>query len=203
MYKINKKQVTTLILAGGKSTRMDGQDKGLLNVEGKYIINYIINIAEKYSKKIIVNVNRNFEKYEAMGLVICKDVLDDFQGPLAGIYSGLMMIDTEYMITLPCDGPFIRDIFFKKMISSDNNADINVAHDGKRIQPVYCMIKKSVTNNLEGFLKTDQRKIDKWFENNITNLIDFSQYNEMFVNINDKNELEKYKKQILNNIKNE
>ncbi|MBH44463.1 MAG: molybdenum cofactor guanylyltransferase [Gammaproteobacteria bacterium] len=203
MYKINKKQVTTLILAGGKSTRMDGQDKGLLNVEGKYIINYIINIAEKYSKKIIVNVNRNFEKYEAMGLVICKDVLDDFQGPLAGIYSGLMMIDTEYMITLPCDGPFIRDIFFKKMISSDNNADINVAHDGKRIQPVYCMIKKSVTNNLESFLKTDQRKIDKWFENNITNLIDFSQYNEMFVNINDKNELEKYKKQILNNIKNE
>ena len=203
MYKINKKQVTTLILAGGKSTRMDGQGKGILNVEGKYIINYIINIAEKYSKKIIVNVNRNFEKYEAMGLVICKDVLDDFQGPLAGIYSGLMMIDTEYMITLPCDGPFIRDIFFKKMISSDNNADINVAHDGKRIQPVYCMIKKSVTNNLEGFLKTDQRKIDKWFENNITNLIDFSQYNEMFVNINDKNELEKYKKQILNNIKNE
>ncbi|MBS83332.1 MAG: molybdenum cofactor guanylyltransferase [Gammaproteobacteria bacterium] len=203
MNKIKKNQLTTLILAGGKATRMEGIDKGLMSIDGNYIINYISNIAKKYSKDVIVNVNRNFEKYESMGMVICKDIKKGFQGPLAGIHSGLLMIDTEYMITVPCDGPFIKDIFFEKMISLNDNYDINVAHDGKRIQPVYSMYKKKLVNNLEDFLKTDQRKIDLWFKKNSTNLVDFSQYIEMFVNINDTNELEKYKNQILDNIKND
>ena len=61
MNKIKKNQLTTLILAGGKATRMEGIDKGLMSIDGNYIINYISNIAKKYSKDVIVNVNRNFD----------------------------------------------------------------------------------------------------------------------------------------------
>ena len=78
------------------------------------------------------------------------------------------------------------------MIEIEKGFNINVAYDGDRIQPVYSLINCDLINSLDQFLKTGQRKIDKWYSNCSTNKIDFSDDKKMFININDQNELKKY-----------
>ena len=192
MTRIEKNQLTTLILAGGKSSRMGGVDKGLLKINDKYLVCHLESLAKKYSNDVLVNVNRNIDTYESLGLNICKDFIDDFQGPLAGMYTGLRLAKTKYIITMPCDGPFVKKNYFQKMIEIEEGFNINVAYDGDRIQPVYSLINCDLINSLDQFLKTGQRKIDKWYSNCSTNQIDFSDDKEMFININDQNELKKY-----------
>ena len=202
MTKINKNNLTALILAGGKSSRMKGQDKGLLKIGNNYLITYLNSLSKIFCSKVFVNINRNEEIYKEFGLTTCCDITENYQGPLAGIYTGLKKCKTEYLITLPCDGPFIDKRYFKKMLVLENNYDISVAYDGERLQPVYCLIRKSLEKNLEIFLRSGERKIDKWFNLIKFKMIDFSNSKEMFVNINDEKELFKYKNKIRNILEN-
>ncbi len=202
MIEINKKQLTALILAGGKSSRMNGDDKGLMKFNDDFLIRYLHSLASKFCNNVLVNVNRNFVRYKDFGFTLCSDLIDGYQGPLAGMYTGLEKARTDYLITLPCDGPFIDESYFKKMILLNKGFDINVAFDGKRIQPVYCLLKKDLRKSLQSFLDSGQRKIDKWFELCSVNSVDFSYNEEMFININDKVEFDKYKNKIEKVLKN-
>ena len=201
MVDINKSQLTALILAGGQSSRMDGKDKGLMKIDNKFVIQHLHTLANKFCENVLVNVNRNFNKYKDFGFNTCSDLIDGYQGPLAGIYTGLKQTNTDYLITLPCDGPFINESYFKKMIKLDENFDINVAFDGHRLQPVYCLLKKNLGESLGLFLQSGERKIDKWFELCSVNLINFSNNEEIFININNKEEFNKYKNKIKNILK--
>tara|TARA_B100001750_G_C15478270_1_gene583872 strand:+ start:730 stop:1335 length:606 start_codon:yes stop_codon:yes gene_type:complete len=198
MFEINKKQLTALILAGGKSSRMEGNDKGLMRFNDKFLIQHLHSLAERFCSNVLVNVNRNFNEYKRFGFNICKDLISDYQGPLAGMYTGLEQTNTDYLITLPCDGPFINESYFKKMVLLDKGFDINVAFDGNRIQPVYCLLRKDLRKSLKSFLESGERKIDKWFDLCSVNSIDFSKNEEMFVNINNKEEFNKYKNKVQN-----
>ncbi|MEC9205662.1 MAG: molybdenum cofactor guanylyltransferase MobA [Pseudomonadota bacterium] len=196
MLEIDKKQLTALILAGGKSSRMEGNDKGLMKFNEKFLIQHLHSLANKFCNNVLVNANRNLDEYRAFGFTICNDLIDGYQGPLAGMYTGLEQAKTDYLITLPCDGPFINESYFKKMILLEKDFDINVAFDGNRVQPVYCLLRKDLKKSLKLFLESGQRKIDKWFESCSVNLIDFSNDEKMFININDKLEFNKYKNKI-------
>ena len=196
MVEIDKKQLTALILAGGKSSRMEGNDKVLLQINNKYIIQYLHSLAEKFCTDVLVNVNKNVDQYNDLGFNTCEDLMTGFQGPLAGMYTGLQKSKTEYLITLPCDGPFINESYFKKMILLDKESDINVAFDGKRLQPVYCLIRKGMSKSLESFLQSGERKIDKWFDSYSIHHVDFSNNEDLFININSEEDLNKYKNRI-------
>ena len=84
------------------------------------------------------------------------------------------------------------------MVLLDKGFDINVAFDGNRIQPVYCLLRKDLRKSLKSFLESGERKIDKWFDLCSVNSIDFSKNEEMFVNINNKEEFNKYKNKVQN-----
>ena len=158
---INKEDITIVILAGGKSERMNGQDKGLMQINKKYVIKHLYNICKEYSDEIYVNANRNINIYNEMGLITWQDILEDYQGPLSGIYTSLFNTKTKYLITLPCDGPLLSHTYFERMTNISTDFDIRTAHNGDRIQPVYSLIKKDLLNNLKSFIDTGQRKIDK------------------------------------------
>ncbi len=98
-----------------------------------------------------------------MGLTVWKDELDGYQGPLAGMYTGIIRSATEYILTFPCDGPFVSEVFFERMLIADNSFEIRSAHDGQRIQPVYSLLRKGLKDSLKSFIDSGQRKIDKWY----------------------------------------
>ena len=196
MIEIDKNQLTALILAGGKSSRMKGLDKGLIKIKDKYLIQHLCSFSQTYCTDVLVNANKNLDIYNNLGFKVCVDSMSGYLGPLAGMYTGLKESHTEYLITLPCDGPFINESYFKKMILLEDDSDINVAFDGERLQPVYCLIKKSLLGSLEKFLDSGERKIDKWFELCSVNTINFENNKDLFININNKEDLNKYKEKI-------
>ena len=181
-----KSDVTGVILAGGQARRMGGQDKGLVMLDGKPMIELIIDILKPQTAKLLINANRNHDLYSRYGLELVADELSGFCGPLAGMASALKIINTGYMVTAPCDSPFIPlDLVHRLSESLKNKSvDISVAHDGERIQPVFCMLKKTLLQSLVDYLVAGDRKIDRWFEQHDFTMVDFSDKPETFENIN-------------------
>ena len=183
---LNKHNVTAVILAGGKGRRMDGKDKGLVELANRPLIEYVIDAIKPQVETIMLNANRNQEQYSRYGYPVVSDTLIDYQGPLAGFICAMKRSTTSHIVTLPCDGPFVPGDLVERLISSlnDNSAEIAVAHDGERMQPVYSLIPVALSDSLDAFLESGERKIDLWYKQHRVALADFSDCPETFRNIN-------------------
>lgn len=178
--------ITAVILAGGKARRMDGEDKGLITLHGRPMIDYIIQALQPQAGRILVNANRNAERYAAFGLPVIADMLGDYFGPLVGMASGMNATDTSFIVTAPCDSPIIPDNLVETLYHAlqENRADISVAHDGVRMQPVFALLRCSLLSSLLAYLHGGGRKIDSWYAQQPLALADFSGLPETFLNLN-------------------
>lgn len=184
---IDREQITALVLAGGKSRRMGGRDKGLLPFGGGLLVSHIIDLIRPQVGQVMISANRHADEYAAFGLPVLPDPLADFQGPLAGFLAGLEAMTTDYLLTLPCDGPFLVANLADRLadgITKSDGADIAVAHDGKRLQPVYALLHRRTLPSLKQALSEGERKIDRWFPRQAYVTVDFSDIPEQFNNIN-------------------
>ncbi len=200
---INKNDITAVIIAGGKGSRLGGQDKGLLEINGKPMIEHILQRIKPQARHIVINANRNTARYGRYGYPVIKDSLDNFQGPLAGFSAAMNRVTSKYIVTLPCDNPQPADDLVARFIAASNTAAKNsnglvVAHDGYRLQPVYALIPLSLHLNLKHFLEGNGRQIRQWYATMSYNIADFSDKPETFININTEQqhqELEKHEQQ--------
>lgn len=184
---IDREQITALVLAGGKSRRMGGRDKGLLPFGDGLLVSHIIDLIRPQVGQVMISANRHADEYAAFGLPVLPDPLADFQGPLAGFLAGLEAMTTDYLLTLPCDGPFLVANLADRLadgITKSDGADIAVAHDGKRLQPVYALLHRRTLPSLKQALSEGERKIDRWFPRQAYVTVDFSDIPEQFNNIN-------------------
>lgn len=186
MPNSTKQQVTAVILTGGRGRRMGGQDKGLIMFAGQPLVKHILAIITQQVAAVMINANRNEETYATYGHKVVSDELNGFQGPLAGFSVALQAATTPFIAVLPCDGPNIPDNLVERLMNIliDEDADIAVAHDGERMQPVYALIKTTLQSDLLQFLSTGERKIDRWYAQHKTALADFSDMPTIFDNIN-------------------
>ena len=189
--KIQKDDISIAILSGGKSSRMDYEDKGLIEFNGFSVLSRIVKLSCKYSNDVFVITNNNVNEYKKLHPHIHSDILDDYQGPLSGIYTALSKCKNKHVIILPCDGPFIKEDYFEKLINYGKDHNILVVKTGDRLQPVYARLASSLKENLKVFLETGERKIDKWYTACGYKDIYFEQSDEMFININSKDDIEK------------
>ncbi|MCK5665426.1 MAG: NTP transferase domain-containing protein, partial [Thiotrichaceae bacterium] len=118
----------------------------------------------------------------------------DFQGPLAGFVATMSSVTTDYILTLPCDGPVITENYVVKMLQGLNRteADLAIASDGSRMQPVYALIPVNLKSSLNQFLASGERKIDLWYQQHDFTLVEFEADSEFFTNINTPQDLKKY-----------
>jgi molybdenum cofactor guanylyltransferase len=178
--------ITGVILAGGKGRRMGGQDKGLLPLNGKPLIEYVVQALSQQVSSLLINANRNTERYARYGYPVIDDELSGYQGPLAGFAAALEAIETDYIVTLPCDAPVVPPDLVERLGAAlvQKDADIAVAHDGVRMQPVYALIPRLLRASLLEFLDTGERKIDRWYARHRVALADFSDAPDAFRNLN-------------------
>ena len=157
--------ITGVILAGGKARRMGGEDKGLITLQGKPLIDYIVTALQPQVGNMIINANRNPAQYGACGLPVVADMLGDYFGPLVGMATGMHNTDKSYIVTVPCDSPFIPDTLVEILYRAlhEKQADISVAHDGARMQPVFAMLRCELLPSLLAYLDEGGRKIDSWY----------------------------------------
>ncbi|MES9925377.1 MAG: molybdenum cofactor guanylyltransferase MobA [Candidatus Thiodiazotropha endolucinida] len=178
--------VTAVILAGGRGRRMGGEDKGLIELNGRPLVQHVISAIQPQVATILINANRNQERYAAFGYPVIADSLLDYQGPLAGFIAAMHAVETEDMLTLPCDGPLVPPDLVERLYEARQSAgaDIAVAHDGDRLQPVYALIPKRLADSLQRYLDRGDRKIDLWYEEHRVAHADFSDIPRTFINVN-------------------
>jgi len=179
-------QVTGVILAGGLARRMGGQDKGLIDLGSRPMAAHILDAIAPQVSAVLINANRNLKRYRELGVPVVSDRLEGFQGPLSGMASALRAARTEWILTLPCDSPFVPPDFAIRMSHAreDAAADLAVASDGERLQPVFALLSRALLPSLEGFLTEGERKIDRWFARHRMATVSFADRPDAFINVN-------------------
>lgn len=179
-------EITGVILAGGKGRRMQGKDKGLIELNGKLLIQHVISAIAPQVGQLVINANRNLQDYADLGYPVVRDSMADYQGPLAGFLATMDSVDTQELVTVPCDGPSLPGDLVQRLVAEREQAaaDIAVAHDGRRLQPVYALLPTRLKHDLKAFLDAGGRKIDLWYARHNVVQVDFSDSAEAFVNIN-------------------
>jgi len=168
MTAIPREQITGLVLAGGRGSRMGGVDKGLQNHRGLPLALHALLRLQPQVGEAMINANRNLAAYESMGVPVWPDALPDYPGPLAGLMTGLEHCETPYLVTVPCDTPNFPEDLVARLADALVAADAELAmaeslEDGQvRTQPVFCLVKTELAESLVAFLHAGERKVDRW-----------------------------------------
>jgi molybdopterin-guanine dinucleotide biosynthesis protein A len=161
---INQKEISGLILAGGRGTRMGGIDKGLQVHLGLPLAQHALERLSPQVGALMLNANRNLPTYQAMGVPVWQDEMPEFPGPLAGMLAGLMHCDTPYLVTVPCDSPNFPTDLVARLARGlvDASADLATAYTREagelRAQPVFCLIRIELRDSLRAFIESGERK---------------------------------------------
>lgn len=147
--------------------------------------------------RLMINANQNLPAYAAICDEVWPDVLDGFAGPLAGLQSGLLHCQTPYLVSVPCDSPFLPLDLVGRLQHAllQQDADLAVAVTGpaeqRQPQPVFSLMKTAVLPHLSAFLQSGGRKFDAWYATLKVAEVAFSDENA-FRNINTLDDLHKF-----------
>ena len=183
-----------MILAGGKGSRMDGRDKGLVKLQGRYMIEHVINALRPQATGLIISANRNLQEYEKLGYPVISDDMPGFNGPLAGILSALKYIQTPYLLCAPCDVPGLPTDVALRLAKAmeEQQGELAVVDDGKHLHPTCSLIPKSLEQDLREYLSTGERKLRSWCQSHRLAVADYSDAPACFSNINNMLELKQF-----------
>ena len=184
---IDTHDITGLILAGGRGSRMGGVDKGLQNFRGLPLALHTLMRLQPQVGDVMINANRNLAAYESFGVPVWPDGLADYAGPLAGFLTGLERCETPWLLTVPCDTPLFPPDLAARLAQAAmrEGADIAMAaapeadeRDGTvrvRTQPVFCLLRVTLLESLVRFTQGGGRKIDRWTEQHACAVVPFDQ----------------------------
>lgn len=181
--------VTGLILAGGAGRRVSGRDKGLIEWQGKTLVAHVVQALQCQVGELLISCNRNEDIYRGFGLQLVSDQREDFQGPLAGIESAAALVDTPFLVVVPCDTPGLPGDLVDRLLAplqdpSGDTADISFVHDGKRGQYLCAAMHSKVLASLSDYLDSGQRAVRHWYSQHRVTAVDFSDQQRAFENYN-------------------
>jgi len=168
---MDRHDITGLVLAGGRGSRMGGVDKGLVWHQGRPLAEHAVTRLAPQVGTVMVSANRHLDRYEAMGV---SAVLPDggavgaFEGPLAGVLAGLLRCETPWLATVPCDSPYFPDNLVLRLSQAleTEGAQLSMAAIRQGAvthpQPVFCLLHRDLAHSLKAFLASGQGKSGLW-----------------------------------------
>ncbi|MEJ8821480.1 molybdenum cofactor guanylyltransferase MobA [Variovorax humicola] len=177
--------ITGLVLAGGRGSRMGGVDKGLQTFNGTPLARHAVQRLGPQVGRMVINANRNLPTYESFGVPVWPDGIADYAGPLAGFLTGLERCQTPWLLTVPCDTPLFPPDLASRLADALAQADAEIAmvsapepqDEGGppvlRAQPVFCLLPVNLLASLREFTVAGGRKIDAWTARHRTVLVPF------------------------------
>jgi molybdenum cofactor guanylyltransferase len=188
---IAQADVTGVVLAGGRGRRMGNADKGLVELDGRPLVAHVVARLRPQVADVVVNANRNQDRYAALGHRVVQDSIPDYAGPLAGLHAGMSAASTEYVVTAPCDSPFLPFDLVARLAAAFEGVplDLAVARTFDQPHPVFSLARRALLPHLAAFLENGGRKIDAWYATLRTAEVRFDDEAEAFRNINTAAEL--------------
>ena len=153
--------ITGVIQAGGKSVRMGGQPKALLELGGRRIIDRVIDVVRAVADELLIVTNTP-ELYAGLGLPMAADIFPD-HGSLGGIYSGLKAAPGEAAFTVACDMPFLLPEVARLVTSRADRADVVLPRVGGQFETLHACYAKGCLAPMEARLRAGQLKIIGFF----------------------------------------
>ena len=156
-----------VILAGGRSSRMGGPRKALLELDGRPLLEHVMHRLQAHTEPLLISSEGENRDFDDFGLKQVPDLLPGYRGPLMGLYSALQYLSDEShdkgLILCPCDAPFIPDNLVEvlcKAGSGENKPVVAVSYQGV-LQPTFSLwqihhlplIRETVVNKGKGGLK--------------------------------------------------
>lgn len=186
MAAIAVRDITGVILAGGRGRRFGGADKGLLLLRGRPLIEHVIEALRSQVGGLLVNANRNPERYAACGCRVLPDTVTDHPGPLAGMLSALRAAETPYVLSAPCDVPFPPADLAVRLVAAlaRERSQAAVAVCRGQMQPVFALLHRALADDLQEYLDRGGREVGEWLRREHAAWADFSDRPQAFVNVN-------------------
>ncbi len=152
------KDITGIILAGGKSSRM-GAEKGLLPLEGKPFVQHIIEALQSIAKEIII-VSSNSE-YDTFGVKRIEDIIPE-SGPIAGLHTGLTNSETKNNLVVSCDVPLVTTSLLRKLFQFETeDYDIVQFEAERKTIPLIALYKKRCAQKCLKLLSKGEKRLRK------------------------------------------
>jgi molybdopterin-guanine dinucleotide biosynthesis protein A len=165
MHAPNRAEVTGLVLAGGRASRMGGLDKGLVAFGGRSLVERVIERIRPQVGELLISANRNIDRYRAFGFPVLLDEaggLEPFPGPLAGLLAGLRAARTRWVAAVPCDAPFLPADLVVRLAASLGASRAAFACVGDRAEPVFCLLRADLAEDLAAALADGERRTGAW-----------------------------------------
>jgi len=181
-----------VLLAGGRGSRMEGQDKGLVKLGGRALAEHGLRILRPQVSRVVISANRNLQLYARFGHAVVSDRIEGFAGPLAGIQAVMTQVAAPWYLVLPCDVPFPPDDLRERLAGALRNqgARVACAADGTRIHPTVALLSRSVLEPLTHYLAAGGRKVLSFYESLGLAMAEWSEPAAAFRNFNRRVELE-------------
>lgn len=154
--------VSGVIQAGGRSTRMGRRPKALMELGGRPIIERVLAALAPAVDDVLVVTNTP-ELYAFLGLPMVADVYPD-HGSLGGIYSGLKAAGGQAALTVACDMPFLHSEIVKLVAGRAGEGDVVIPRVGSQLEPMHAAYGKPCLPHIEERLIAGQLKIVDLFE---------------------------------------
>lgn len=156
--------VAAVILAGGQGRRMGGVDKGLVDYQGRPLIEWVLDALTPQVEEVVISANRNLERYAAYGRRVLPDTLPDFPGPLAGVLAALQAVTTEWLLVVPCDTPHLPANLALRLLGAAQleGVPLAVAEDDARVHHSCFLVHTEQRAHLAEFLARGDRAVRRW-----------------------------------------
>ncbi len=188
---VSRERVTGVVLAGGQGRRMGGVDKGLVPLDGRPMVAHVLERLSPQVADVLINANQNADRYAAFGHPVVADEIAGFAGPLAGLHAALAHAAREFVVTVPCDSPFLPADLVARLGAAlaAAKAQLAVAKTFDQPHPVFCLVRRDVLAHLAAYLTGGGRKIDAWYATLAVVEVPFDDEADAFRNINTADEL--------------
>lgn len=176
-------QIIAVVLAGGRATRMAGQDKGLLLLNGQPLWWHVASRLAPQTGQVVINANRHFEDYQRSGLQVIRDTLPGYPGPLAGMLAAMQQCDGQWYLFCPCDTPFLPDDLAWRLWQARRGPAV-WAHAGEQDHPTIALLHHSLAATLDDFLRRGERQVIRFLCAVGGHSVIFSAGARHFINVN-------------------
>lgn len=184
--------IAGIILAGGQASRMGGNDKGLLPLNGIPLYQHVLRRLAPQVDHILINANRNIPQYQQSGYPVFCDLPRHFSGPLAGILTGMKVAPFEWVMFAPCDVPNLPSDLVTRLWQGKRDKKAVYANDGHRAHPTLLLIHTSLAQSLEDYLHNGDRKLMLFLDKIGAETVTFTDQPSAFQNLNTPDDLSRW-----------
>lgn len=178
-------QMTGIVLAGGRNSRMGGEHKALLQWREQPFIAHIVARLHDQVGAVAINSNRP-DLFEAQQLPVIEDPFAEQRGPLAGMLAGLRASQTPMVLFVPCDNPRISTQLAARLAAALRTADAEIAYATTRggDHYLYALMHAQLADSIERYLRAGSSAVRSWYAQHRCCRVDFDDQAESFLNIN-------------------